>query len=262
LTWRLAEVRNDTRAIVLAGVAFAAFSGTALGAPPSRCIGTVANGKLEHGVKMPPGGANFSSYSALATAVGRTYVHHEVAAIVGDAYAALANKTPDVQYVYGESGWASGGRFRPHRTHQNGLSVDFFVPLRDKVGRSVPFPTSASTRFGYDVDFDAEGNFGDYRIDFVALAEHLYELHRAAIARKRGLALVIFDPPYLPKLLATPKGPYLRQHIRFMNGRAWVRHDEHYHVDFAIPCDPLPSARLAPGDPNRGARNHHATHDG
>lgn len=23
-----------------------------------------------------------------------------------------------------------------------------------------------------------------------------------------------------------------------MKGRPWVRHDEHYHVDFALPCKP------------------------
>ena len=25
---------------------------------------------------------------------------------------------------------------------------------------------------------------------------------------------------------------------RFMKGKPWVRHDEHYHVDFAAPCKP------------------------
>jgi len=27
--------------------------------------------------------------------------------------------------------------------------------------------------------------------------------------------------------------------LNFMKGEAWVRHDEHYHVDFAVPCKPL-----------------------
>lgn len=37
---------------------------------------------------------------------------------------------------------------------------------------------------------------------------------------------------------AAPRGAYLRQHPRFMAGKAWVRHDEHYHVDFAVRCKP------------------------
>jgi len=26
--------------------------------------------------------------------------------------------------------------------------------------------------------------------------------------------------------------------VRFSTRRSWVRHDEHYHVDFDIPCEP------------------------
>jgi len=44
------------------------------------------------------------------------------------------------------------------------------------------------------------------------------------------------DRPYLPRLFATPRGPYLQQHLSFMKAKPWVRHDEHYHVDFAVPC--------------------------
>ena len=40
------------------------------------------------------------------------------------------------------------------------------------------------------------------------------------------------------KLFATPRGAYLQQHLHFMARPAWVRHDEHYHVDFR-PCAPL-----------------------
>jgi penicillin-insensitive murein endopeptidase len=53
------------------------------------------------------------------------------------------------------------------------------------------------------------------------------------------IALVVLDPPYLPRLFATARGSFLRQTLNFMKVRAWVRHDEHYHVDFAIPCRPI-----------------------
>ncbi|WP_349743997.1 penicillin-insensitive murein endopeptidase [Roseateles cavernae] len=207
-------------------------------AAESRCYGTVAKGRLEGGVKLPTGGANFSAYSELAAAAGRTYVHAKVADVIVASYAALQARTPGVHYVYGETGWAAGGSFKPHRTHQNGLSVDFFVPVRDAQGRSVPLPTAALTRFGYDLEFDAEARHGEHRIDFPALAEHLYTLHRAARAQGVGIARVILDTTYLPALFATPRGPYLRQHLPFMKSKPWVRHDEHYHVDFALACRP------------------------
>ena len=205
-------------------------------ASQSQCFGTVSSGRIEHSVKLPSSGQNFSAYSATAATLGRTHVHAEVAEIIAAAYAALYANDPSIKYVYGETGWASGGKFRPHRTHQNGLSVDFFVPVRNAKGTSVPIPTSVADRFGYDIEFDSSAKYGQYSIDFPALGEHLYQLHVAAKAKGRDIALVIFDAQYLPKLFATQHGAYLQQHLNFMKGKPWVRHDEHYHVDFAISC--------------------------
>lgn len=205
---------------------------------PSQCYGRVAAGRIANSVQLPLSGANFSAYSAVGVAAGRTYVHREVAEIVTASYAAVAAKLPAARFVYGESGWARGGRIRPHRTHQNGLSVDFFVPVVDGQGQAAPLPISVANRLGYDLEFDGDGRLGELTIDFAAMAEHLYQLDQAARAQGRALALVIVDNGYLPKLLATPRGPYLKQHLPFMRGTPWVRHDEHYHVDFAIPCLP------------------------
>lgn len=198
----------------------------------------MSRGRIEGSVKLPLEGSNFSAYSVLAATAGRTHVHSKVAAILASSYRALATERPDTHYVYGETGWPGGGRFRPHRTHQNGLSVDFFVPVKNGEGRSVPLPTNLLDRFGYDVEFDREARYGEYSIDFEALAEHLYQLDIAARAAGAGLALVIFDRPFLPRLFATRRGAYLRAKLTFMEGKPWVRHDEHYHVDFAVPCKP------------------------
>lgn len=205
-------------------------------AAESQCYGTVSSGRIESSVKLPVSGTNFSAYSALAATAGRTHVHSKVAAILEASYKALASARPDTRYVYGETGWPSGGRFRPHRTHQNGLSVDFFVPVKDGKGQSVPFPTNLTDRFGYDVEFNQQAKYGEYAIDFDALAEHLYQLDAAAKTAGSGLALVIFDTQYLPRLFATRRGTYLKENLPFMKGKPWVRHDEHYHVDFAVPC--------------------------
>ena len=215
-----------------------ALGGTAVHSAESQCFGTVAHGHLEGGVKLPQSGPNFEAYSSIGWAAGRTYVHSKVAAVVIAAYAPLPARSESSRFVYGETGWAAGGRFRPHRSHQNGLSVDFFVPVLDAHGHPTKLPIGLTNRLGYGIGFDPRGRFEGYTIDFESIAEHLYQLDVAARAHGVGISMVIFDRQYLPKLFATSKGAYIRDHIPFMKGTPWVRHDEHYHVDFSVPCQP------------------------
>jgi penicillin-insensitive murein DD-endopeptidase len=202
----------------------------------SICYGTSSNGKIDNAVQLPSSGANFSAYSDMGTALGRTYVHTQVLKIIVAAYHELEQTLPETKFIYGETGWKNGGSFKPHRTHQNGLSVDFFVPVRDGTGRSVALPTNIANKFGYDIEFDLRAKFRDYVIDFDAMGEHLYALDIAAKKLKVPIRLVIFEPAYLPKLFATKRGDYLKSNVKFMQTKAWVRHDEHYHVDFSIGC--------------------------
>ncbi len=51
-----------------------------------------------------------------------------------------------------------------------------------------------------------------------------------------GIKQVIFDTQYLPKLFATTRGAWLERNVSFMRREPWIRHDEHYHVDFAVRC--------------------------
>ncbi len=206
----------------------------------SQCYGTSSHGRLEGGVKLPLEGANFSAYSKLGAAAGRTYVHAKVAAAVLTTYTALATSAPSARFVYGETGFPDGGRFKPHTSHQNGRSVDFFVPVKTTRGTPADLPSSWSNKFGYDIEFDASGRFQNYQIDFEAYAEHLYQLHLNAQAQAVPLTLVIVDPAFLPLLFATRRGAYLREKLPFMRGKPWVRHDEHFHVEFGVPCTALP----------------------
>ncbi|OYT91274.1 MAG: replication initiation protein [Burkholderiales bacterium PBB3] len=207
-------------------------------ATESQCYGTVSNGRVEDSVKLPLSGPNFSAYSILGATAGRTHIHSKVADIILSAYSALAAVSPSTVFVYDETGWPSGGRIRPHRTHQNGLSIDFFVPVLNAEGKSVPLPTSITNRLGYDIEFNADAKYEGLTIDFPAISEHLYQLHVAAKTKGASISLVIFDPVFLPKLFSTPRGKYLQDNLPFMKGKPWVRHDEHYHVDFAVPCKP------------------------
>ncbi len=220
-------------------LALLALSPAAVAAAESICYGTPSNGRLEHGVQLPESGTNFEPYSSVGVSLGRTYVHSKVAEVISAAYSSLARSAPGVQFVYGESGWEHGGRIRPHRTHQNGLAVDFMVPVRDAKGRSVALPSAMTNQFGYGIEFDSRARFDGLTIDFEAIAEHLYALHQAARTAGIGVKRVIFDPAFVPRLYKTRRGDFIKTNIPFMKGQAWVRHDEHYHVDFSVSCRPM-----------------------
>lgn len=216
---------------------------SALAAPLSSeesiCFGTTANGRLEGGVQLPGSGPNFVSYGKIPELMGRTFVHSRVRDVIVDAYRMLEAEQPGKVFKYAESGARSGGRFEPHKTHRNGLSVDFMVPVVDAAGNSVHLPTHALNRYGYDIEFDSRGRYADYRIDYEALGAHIVALHKAARKHGVGIWRVIFDPMLQPHLYKTGYGEYIRRSIEIPAKRSWVRHDDHIHVDFIVECKPL-----------------------
>ena len=205
-------------------------------AKQSTCFGSSSNGKIINALRLPVSGINFTSYSSFAIWMGRTYVHSQVKQIIVQAYKTLEEVRPTSVYKYAETGFKQGGKFSPHKTHQNGLSVDFIVPVLNRKGKSVHLPSHASNHWGYKIEFNSRGRYRGYRIDFPAMAAHLVALDKTAKSNGLGLVRVIFDPKMQHRLFATEYGPYLKKHIRFSKRRSWVRHDEHYHVDFKVPC--------------------------
>ena len=201
---------------------------------PSQSVGTASKGRLEHGKRMPTSGANFTTYSKLGALLGRQAVHSSVRDLLLDVYRQLAESSPETTYVLGETGWPDGGSFAPHRTHQNGLSVDFMVPLQDRDGSPVTMACWPWNKFGYGLEYDKRGERGEERIDFDALGEHLYALGKTA--KKHGVKIerVILAPDLRDELFASRRGPWRRKHLVFLRRGAWVRHDDHYHVDFVI----------------------------
>lgn len=198
---------------------------------PSRSIGTVARGRLEHGKRLPTRGPNFRAYSRLGASLGRTSVHGTVRTVVLEAYDELARTRPNHRFVYGETGWPWGGSFWPHRTHQNGLVVDFMVPVV-RGARPAELPTWPWRTFGYGIEFDSQGRYGDLAIDFPAVVAHLEALERAAARHGLVIYRVLFAPEFHRFIAATPDGEALLERLPFSAGAVWVRHDEHYHVEF------------------------------
>lgn len=205
----------------------------------SVCYGETHEGSIKNSAQLPSVGPNFKVYSQLGWYLGRTFVHSKVAEVVLDSYASMAEQLPEHRFIYGETGWPYGGEFKPHKTHQNGLSVDFMVPVVDHFDVPQVLPVAVLNKYGYAIEFNEKGVQADLRIDFNAMAKHIKSLDLQAKSHGFGITRVIFAPNLQPLLLAAVDGGYLQQHITFNGKQAWVRHDEHYHVDFAINCEPI-----------------------
>jgi penicillin-insensitive murein endopeptidase len=203
---------------------------------PSRCFGGNAAGRLEGGRRLPYSGENFTAYSPFGFVMGRTFMHRSVRDAVRDAYADLARSNPELRFVYAEASWPWGARLWPHRTHNNGTAVDFHVPVRTESGAVATSPASIFNLFGYGLDFDKSGRSGSYHIDFEAIALHLLALDKAARAHGISIRRVIFDMRLHSRLFAAKSGTRLRRTLPFNVSQAWVRHDEHYHVEFNVRC--------------------------
>lgn len=223
----------------VAAIAALVISVHAVFAAESTCYGTSSKGRIDHAVPLPSAGNNFISYGREPELAGRTYVHSKVSRIILAAYQTLEQQAAGKVFKYAETGFKKGGPFPPHKTHQNGSSVDFIVPVLDQNHLSVQLPTQKNNRYGYDIEFDNNGRYAQYHIDFDALGAHLVALHQAAAHEHSKITRVIIDPPYHANLYASKHGAYLKQHVTLQKQKAWVRHDEHYHVDFDLDCKPL-----------------------
>lgn len=134
---------------------------------------------------------------------------------------------------------SDGGKMWPHRTHQNGTSIDFGVPLI-KSGK----PYHLNHRFGifhYLMAFDESGHYKlnkKVTIDFEAMGEHILTLEKQA--RKRGMYIkkVIFKINLKDDLFKTQSGKRIKQKgiyfAKVLPKTIDNVHDDHYHVDFGF----------------------------
>jgi len=199
----------------------------------SVCRGKTSGGTVSGSTRLPAYGENYRTYCLMCIPALRTYGHNAVIDTTEEAFRELSRTHPNTRFVYGEVGFPWGGRFPPHRTHQNGLSIDFMVPL---VG-DAEIPTTLWNRFGFDAEYDTDGTGDGGQIDFDAIAAHLLALDAAA--RKRGgqIHRVFFAPDLQDDLFAAESGGAVRDTIQFNKKQSWVRHDDHYHVDFVFKCE-------------------------
>jgi penicillin-insensitive murein endopeptidase len=201
--------------------------------------GTVSNGSLTNGRIFPFQGPNFIYFDSTSYLNKHAFTHQKVHDAVLATYRQFETILPHSEFGLMECSNEHGGKIWPHKTHQNGLSVDFMSPLLKNGVPTTDFNTIGLPH--YLMDFDENGTYTEdstYTIDFNLMAQHLLLLNEEA--KKHGLRIekVILKIALKDDLFATENGEKLKASgMYFATNLSELidsLHDDHYHVDFRI----------------------------
>lgn len=206
---------------------------------PSQSKGSVDKGSLENGRIFPFSGTNYHYFDTTSYLANRGFVHEKVRDCVLSTYKQLETISPGSQFCIMECSNEHGGKIAPHRTHQNGLSVDFMSPLL-KNGTLYTELDFLGARH-YLMDFDAEGRYEEnteVSINFELMAQHLLTLIDEAGKHGLKVTKIIWKMELQDELFATPSGKKLQQSgvyvTKYLSPLINSVHDDHYHVDFGL----------------------------
>lgn len=124
---------------------------------PSISIGTVSNGNLKNGKLFPFSGSNFKYFDTLSYLNGRAFVNDKLKLTVLNSYKKLETEIPGHQFCIMECSNEEGGEIYPHRTHQNGLSIDFMSPLMQNGKPYYKLDSLGGSH--YLLEFDDQGKY-------------------------------------------------------------------------------------------------------
>lgn len=204
---------------------------------PSISKGIVSNGTLVNGKLVPFSGSNFQYFDTMSYLLGRAFVHSSVKSILKNSYQNLAITFPEHHFFIMETSNECGGKLDPHKTHQNGLSVDFMMPML-KNGKEYKGLDTVGTSH-YFMSFDDSGKYSEdasIQINFDIVAKHILELDKEA--RKHGMKIekVIIKLELKDELLTSKYGEELKNSgiyiVKNLTPLINSIHDDHYHIDF------------------------------
>ena len=203
----------------------------------SKSEGTVSKGKLINGKLIPFKGKNFTYFDTQSYLNGRAYLNGKVLKTLLAAYKEFETLLPNRMFYVMECSNKDGGKLFPHRTHQNGLSIDFMMPL---IKGGKPFyrlDTLGADH--YFLEFDNNGRYKEditISIDFNLVAQHILILNKAAKLLHIKLAKIIINTDLKDELFATHYGKTLKTSgiyvVQKLSPLINSLHDDHYHIDF------------------------------
>ena len=223
--------------------------------------GTRSNGSLENAWLVPYSGSNYKYFSFYSFYImDNAYLNDKVCRALEAAYKTCELTAPEVFYRYMECSDHDGGPVYFHKSHRNGLSVDFMVP---KLKNGETFTSLDSWGLAhYFLEFDNTGklrntypflNFihpyfsgivgrylidEDIEVDFESMAKHILALDDACKREHISIRKVIMKLEFKDEFFKTPTGqkvkargvPFAQKLSTAVNNM----HDDHYHIDFKI----------------------------
>lgn len=203
----------------------------------SQSIGSVSNGSLINGKLFPFIGKNYEYFDKNSYLAGKGFTHSIVKNIVLNSYKELETSIPNRQFKIMECSHQHGGKLQPHRTHQNGTSIDFMMPL---IKDNQPYYELDNMGFAhYLLSFNDQGEYSldsSISIDFESVNIHLLSLENHARELGYKIKKVIIKIELKDELFAAKNGKKLKESnvylVRNLSPLINSLHDEHYHVDF------------------------------
>lgn len=203
----------------------------------SQSLGSVSNGSLKNGKLVPFHGENYSYFDKTSYLSGRAFLNSKVLSTILDGYKKLATTEPNRNFKIMECAHKHGGKLCPHRTHQNGLSVDFMVPKTKNKKPYYGLDTLGVNH--YWLTFNNQGQYNkdtSITIDFESIAKHLLILKKQAKKHKLKIQKVIIKVELKDELFEGEYGKKLKESgiyiVKSLSPTINALHDDHYHVDF------------------------------
>ena len=200
--------------------------------------GSVRNGSVENAYLADWSGTNYSYFSFISYFLAdNAYLHSDIYKIVKQAYKTCEITCPGIHFKLMECGNTKGGKMYFHRTHQNGLGIDFMIPNKKNGNVFRWFDHLGMLHYLLEYDKDGRNNiFSSVHLDFETMAKHILALDDAAKANGFRIHKAILKVELLDDFFATPSGRKVKERGIYFMPRLYPLankvHDDHYHIDF------------------------------
>lgn len=201
--------------------------------------GVPGNGSLVNGKTFPYTGNNFHYFSKESYVKERAFLNHRVKALVLESYQDLQEQSPEQKFGIMECSKKNGGKISGHRTHQNGLSIDF-MSQKNRNNQSYYGLDHIGAKH-YLLAFNNQGELisdTSVKIDFEMMGQHILALHKKAKKHHLKVKKVILKKELKDDLYKNSSGTEIKKKEIYitMNLPSKINeaHDDHYHIDFEV----------------------------